>query len=201
MAKQLEIISVNVGQPCVLRYAGTKPIYSSIAKMPVGGDSVLLTYTNLAGDQQVDTKPKPDGRQLHGGNAKAVYVYPFEHYDSWFRELGTLLQVPSFGENITLEGITEADVHVGDIWTWGDAELVVASPRQPCHKLRSHLCIDDIEARMWQNGYCGWYMRVQTPGVVPTHGKIEITHTESSAPTIADVFREKQAARTPPTQQ
>ena len=48
---QLQIISVNVGQPRILRHAGTKPIYSSIAKQPVVGDSVLLTHTNLAGDQ------------------------------------------------------------------------------------------------------------------------------------------------------
>ena len=147
----------------------------------------------------METTPKADGGQRHGGNAKAVYVYPFEHYDSWFREIGTLFPVPSFGENITLEGITEEEVRVGDIWHWGAAELVVASRRQPCHKLRSHLRIEEIESRMWQNGACGWYMRVITPGIVPTCGKIKITHTESSAASIADVFREKRAARTRPT--
>lgn len=197
-----KIISVNVGQPRVIRYTGTKPIYSSIGKLPIAGDSVLLTYTNLAGDQQVDTKPKADGRQLHGGNAKAVYVYPFEHYDGWYHELeNKLLTVPSFGENLTLEGLTEGEVHIGDVWQWGGALLEVSSPRQPCFKLRYFLGIDDIEEHMWRNGRCGWYLRVIEPGIVPTGGVIQVLEVKPESPTIAQVFASKTPERFRPTQE
>lgn len=182
-----------MGQPTVLRRLRKGPVYSSIAKTPVATPELLLTYTNLLGDQQVDTKPKPDGRQLHGGNEMAVYVYPREHYEGWLAELGIELQPPKFGENLSVSGLTEDDVHVGDKWQWGEALLEVSKPRQPCYKLKWHLGIPDIEAKMWENGMCGWYLRVLTPGLVPTSGSIQVVEVTEAAPTIAEVLQQKRS--------
>jgi len=193
MPSDLQIQTVNVGQPAVLRRLHKGPVFSSIAKTPVTTSELLLTYTNLQGDQQVDTKPKPDGRQLHGGNEMAVYVYPWEHYDGWLHELGVHLQSPQFGENLSITGIHEDQVHVGDKWQWGEAVLEVSKPRQPCYKLKWHLGIPDIEVRMWENGMCGWYLRVLTPGVVPTTGSILIVEVAEDAATIADVLQQKRS--------
>ncbi len=190
---EVRIVSVNVGQPQVLRQLRTKTVYSSINKHPVvSSGELLLTYTNLLGDQQVDTRPKEDGRQLHGGNEKAIYVYPVVHYDLWRQELGLDLHIPSFGENLTIDGVDETVVRVGDVWRWGDALLEVSKPRQPCYKLSWHLGVSDIEVRMWDNARCGWYMRVLEPGIVPTQGGITVVSTQESAPSIAAVLGEKE---------
>ncbi len=190
---QLSIVSVNVGGPQVLRKLKTKTIYSSIDKHPVvSSKELLLTYTNLAGDQQVDTKPKELGRQLHGGNEKAVYVYPATHYGTWRKELGLDLPVPSFGENLTLDGIAEDEVHIGDMWQWGEALFEVSKPRQPCYKLKWQLGVEDIEDLMWTNGRCGWYLRVLTPGIVPTSGNVEVIYKNTHAMTVVDALREKE---------
>ncbi len=193
MPSELQIKEVSVGQPAVLRKLRKGPVYSSIAKTPVAAPELLLTYTNLQGDQQVDTKPKADGRQLHGGNEMAVYVYPWEHYEGWLTELGVPLQPPQFGENLTIAGIREHEVHVGDKWQWGEALLEVSKPRQPCYKLKCHLGIPDIEGRMWENGMCGWYLRVLTPGLVPTTGAIQMVEVARAAPTIAEVLQGKRS--------
>jgi len=191
MPTSIGIASVNVGQPQILHQLRKGPIYSSIAKQPVQADSLLLTYTNLQGDQQVSTDPKADGRQLHGGNEMAVYAYPLSHYALWRPELGLALRVPSFGENLTTIGIDEDIAHIGDIWRWGDAVLEISKPRQPCFKLKYFLGVKDIEAQMWVNGRCGWYLRVIKPGVVPTRGPIEVIDHDESAPTVAEAFAAK----------
>ncbi len=193
MATELNIVCVAVGQPSLL---GTKPngekVYSSIAKEPVRQDEILLTWTNLAGDQQVQTTPKVDGRQVHGGNEKAVYVYPAEHYLAWNAECGSSLSQPDFGENLSITGITEDDVHIGDRWLWGGTLLEVSVPRQPCFKLGMHLGTEYIRA-MWDFGRSGWYVRVvDGPGVVPTHGAITVVHRATDAPTVTEMFRVKE---------
>ena len=193
MTTLIGITSVNVGQPQVLRRLRKGPVYSSIAKQPVQADELLLTYTNLQGDQQVDTKPKEDGRQLHGGNEMAVYAYPEQHYALWRAELGLELPIPSFGENLTVRGLDEHYARIGDKWRWGQALLEISKPRQPCFKLKYFLDVDDIEAQMWANGRCGWYLRVLEPGLVPTHASIEqvdIDHSKSQ-PTVAEVLETK----------
>lgn len=188
----IEIVSVNVGIPHVLRKLKTKTVYSSIDKHAVvSSRELLLTYTNLLGDQQVETKPKADGRQLHGGNEMAVYVYPAEHYDLWRDELGLHLPMPSFGENLTCAGIDEYTARIGDKWRWGEALLEISKPRQPCYKLKWHLGVDDIEERMWSNGRCGWYLRVLEPGIVPTRGYVEVVDQNGYAATVAEVLETK----------
>ena len=67
-----------------------------------------MTTLNLEGDEQSDLT-------VHGGVDKAVYVYPSEHYAYWRHELpGMDLPWGVFGENLTTEGLLEADVRIGD---------------------------------------------------------------------------------------
>ena len=73
---------------------------------------------------------------MHGGVEKAVYAYPSEHYAYWRNELpDTELNWAMFGENLTTEGLIEADVRIGDRYRVGSAEFVVTQPRLPCFKL------------------------------------------------------------------
>src|SRR4051794_6538727 len=102
----MKIVSLNVGLPREVTWQGSKTT-TAIYKQPVAGP-VRLRKLNLDGDRQADLS-------VHGGEYKAVYCYPFVHYDYWTRELpGQDLPMGAFGENFTTEGLLEDSVHLGD---------------------------------------------------------------------------------------
>lgn len=129
-------------------------------KQPVDGP-VRLGVTNLDGDGQADLVH-------HGGTDKAVLAYTAHHYDLWRRELNIpALPFAAFGENFTVEGMTETDVCIGDIWNVGDdATVQVSQPRQPCWKLARRWRLKTLALQVQQTGRTGWYFRVLTEGVV-----------------------------------
>jgi MOSC domain-containing protein YiiM len=129
-------------------------------KQPVVGP-VRLGVTNIEGDGQADLVH-------HGGPDKAVLAYAAEHYDSWRRELNIqALLFGAFGENFTVEGMTEADVCIGDIWKVGDeAKVQVSQPRQPCWKLARRWRVKTLARQVQETGRTGWYYRVLAEGVV-----------------------------------
>jgi MOSC domain-containing protein YiiM len=129
-------------------------------KEPVSGP-VALSRTQLEGDGQADVVH-------HGGPEKAVLAYSADHYPAWRQEL-SLPDLPSgaFGENFTINGLTEADVCIGDTWQIGPEVLVqVSQPRQPCWKLARRWRIKDLALLVQQSGRTGWYLRVLQPGTV-----------------------------------
>ncbi|HLY81839.1 MAG TPA: MOSC domain-containing protein [Acidimicrobiales bacterium] len=164
------IVSVNVALPKVLATAPNgQQIWSAIGKVPVTVPELELTRTNLSGDAQADL-------EVHGGPDKAVYAYPADHFPVWSEQLGRPFGPGSFGENLTTLGATETDTFIGDQWQWGEAVLEVAQPRTPCFKLTVHAGTADVGRRMRQTGWSGWYLRVVTPGTVPTSGSIAVRH-------------------------
>ena len=120
------ILSVNVGTVREFEYSG-RPAKSAIWKSPVAG-RIAARGVNLHGDEQAD-------RRAHGGPDKAVYAYAAEHYDWWERALGRELEPANFGENLTICGLEESAVSIGDVFRMGDAELEAIAPRLPCYKL------------------------------------------------------------------
>ena len=132
---------------------------SGIHKTPVEGH-VLIGELGLEGDEQGDPR-------VHGGIDKAVHHYAFEHYAAWRSELGNspILQQPgAFGENISTQGLTEADVCLGDRYQLGTAVLEVSQGRQPCWKLNDRFGVPDMARRVQDSGRSGWYYRVLHAG-------------------------------------
>lgn len=119
-----------------------------------------LGYQGFRGDEQAD-------RQHHGGVDKAVCVYPLEHYAAWRAELA-MPELPfgAFGENITVVGLTEERVFIGDVFSLGEAVVQVSQPRQPCWKLARRWRIKELPARAEQSGRTGFYFRVLEHGWV-----------------------------------
>jgi MOSC domain-containing protein YiiM len=119
----------------------------------------------VIGDEQADLT-------VHGGIEKAIYVYPHEHYSFWNALLSRELKKPmdlqpgAMGENFTITGLVEADVFVGDTLQIGDLEFVVTKLREPCFKFNARMGYKGAAKAMLQSGYCGWYMRVITPGTL-----------------------------------
>lgn len=174
-----QLVSVNVGLPQEVEWHG-RVVRTSIWKRPVEGP-VHVTPLNLEGDQQSDLS-------VHGGKEKAVYVYPREHYEHWRRELpGQELPWGAFGENLTSEGLLEADVRIGDRLRIGSAEFVVTQPRMPCYKLGVRFGRDDMVKRFLRSGRSGFYLAVLREGEVARGNPIEFAGRDDHGVTVADI--------------
>jgi MOSC domain-containing protein YiiM len=111
----------------------------------------MMRKLDLDGDQQADLT-------VHGGEYKAVYCYPMEHYAYWKKELpGRELPMGMFGENLTTEGMLENEVHLGDRFLIGSAEVIVTQPRLPCYKLGVRFGADDMVKRFLASTRTGFY--------------------------------------------
>src|SRR6266700_2233804 len=110
MSPALRIVSVNVAEPRLLLRWPTGDVVSAIEKQPVLQDELDLTFTNLEGDRQADTRPTPGGGQVHGGPHQAVYAFPTEHYQRLEGLLSRPLCPGFMGENLTVRGATEDEV-------------------------------------------------------------------------------------------
>lgn len=136
---------------------------SAIAKTAVLSP-VSVTASGLQGDEQGDLR-------VHGGPGKAVHCYPWAHYPVWRDALPgcTVLERPgAFGENFSIDGLTEHEVCIGDRWQVGTAIFAVSQGRQPCWKLNDRFGVPDMAQRVQASLRTGWYLRVLETGVVQT---------------------------------
>jgi MOSC domain-containing protein YiiM len=159
---RMRVIGVQVGTVQPLQ-VGDGHVLSGIRKHPVQG-SVAVTALGLAGDEQADPT-------VHGGLAKAVYAYPLEHYEFWreYRQSGGLsadLPHGSLGENLTLAGLLESALYVGDMLCFPDCVLRVTQPREPCFKFNAVMDGPNAARAMIRSGYSGFYLAVDTPGTL-----------------------------------
>lgn len=162
----LSLASVNVSMPRQIGEHLGEPVISAIDKQPVAADSINVLGETLEGDGVAD-------RTVHGGANKAIYAYPTDHWDWWASKHGLNTRPGAFGENLTVAGATEHDIHIGDRFAWGEAVLEVSQPRAPCYKFVMHVGKPDAAAQMTVSGKCGWYFRVIQQGEAPTSGELE----------------------------
>ncbi len=179
MRTPMKVVSVNVGLPREVIWRG-EAVLTSIFKEPVAG-RVRVETLNLVGDRQSDLT-------VHGGAEKAVYVYPSEHYAFWREELpGFDLPWGSFGENLTVEGLAEDRVRIGDEIRIGSAAFVVTQPRMPCFKLGIRFGRMDMVKRLLKSGRTGFYLSVSQEGEAGAGDAIALTPSPASAITVADI--------------
>jgi MOSC domain-containing protein YiiM len=179
----MKVLSVNVGLPQLVEYNG-EPVSTGIFKDPVEGP-VIVGELNLQGDRQADLS-------VHGGYYKAVYVYPSEHYPFWRSEYPDMeLPYAMFGENLTTEGLTEADVHIGDRLRIGTAEFLVTQPRLPCYKLGIRFGRVDIIKRFFKSGLSGFYLSIEKTGELQKGDEIEVLSRNGEGDSIAAVVRKR----------
>jgi MOSC domain-containing protein YiiM len=175
----MKLVSVNVGLPREVIWQG-KHVRTSIWKYPAGA-RIRVSSLNLDGDQQSDLS-------VHGGADKAVYAYPSEHYRYWRNALpGVELPWGAFGENLSIEGLLEENVRIGDRFQIGSAEFMVTQPRMPCFKLGIRFDRMDIVKLFLKSKRSGFYFRVIREGEVGAGDAIRRTYTEDGALTIADI--------------
>ncbi len=162
--------SVNVGQVRELELRG-KPQKTGIFKEPVEG-RVRLSGDSVEGDIQAD-------RRFHGGPYKAVYSYTVEDYAWWEQELGRSLPPATFGENLTIEGISAVDALIGEQWAVGSALLAVTQPRTPCWKLAAKMGEPYFVRRFKNAGRAGAYLAIVREGDVGAGDTVEVVSRPS----------------------
>jgi MOSC domain-containing protein YiiM len=174
----MRLLSVNCGLPRQVDWHGST-VTTSIFKDPVSGRVPLRTL-NLDGDKQSDLT-------VHGGQYKAVYCYPVQHYEYWKGKLpGQPLPIGVFGENFTVDGFDEDSVYIGDRFSVGSAEVVVSQPRLPCYKLGIRFGSDQMVKRFLASGLTGFYLAVLREGEVGAGDEIvPLSHDPDSIPVSA----------------
>lgn len=160
----MRVRSVNVARAAPLAALDGRVVQSGIAKRAVEGP-VEVRRLGLAGDEQADLT-------VHGGLSKAVYAYPAEHYAFWRTvraQAGVAawdapLPYGAVGENLTLEGLLETQVWIGDVLRFADCALAVSEPRIPCYKFNAAMGFAHAVRLMRQSAWCGFYGSVLEPG-------------------------------------
>lgn len=169
----ITVVSVNVGRARAIE-AGGRRFVSAIGKQPAVG-AVAVHAAGLDGDEQADLS-------VHGGLAKAVYAYPSEHFGFWqtvraqarVAPWGATLAPGAMGENLTLAGLLEAELWIGDRLRLPGCVLAVSEPRLPCFKFNAVMGFAQASKLMVQSGYCGSYLAVVEPGVVTAGDMVEL---------------------------
>ncbi len=170
---QIRVTSVNVAR-AQHRPIDGRSVLTAIGKRAVTG-AVEVRPMGLAGDEQADLS-------VHGGLSKALYAYPSEHFDFWrtvrrqARVVGAeaAIEPGLLGENLTLAGLTENQLWIGDQLHLPDCTLAVSEPRFPCFKLNAALGFAQAARLMQQSGYCGAYLGVIRPGTLCAGDPVEL---------------------------
>lgn len=179
----MRLLSINVGRPRLAQRNGTT-VSTAIFKRPVDGP-VQLGVLGLEGDDQAD-------KSCHGGVDKAVYAYSGDNYAWWREQLaGRDLSPGEFGENLTVEGMTDDRVAIGDVFRIGMASVQVTQPRTPCMKLGVKMNDPTFVKRFHQAARTGFYLRVLEEGVVTAGDEIELERQSDERRTIAEIYQLK----------
>ena len=178
MTIRLETISAGLVKPLWVRDGeDLRTVISAINKTPVSTiiqpQAIEVTATGVFGDEQADP-------QVHGGTEKALYMYPQEHYSFWSSLFSQVkgqsihLEHGYLGENLTISGLTEHDVYVGDRLRIGAIECAVTKLREPCYKFTAKTGVASVAKAMIQGARSGWYLRVLQGGRIQAGDAITV---------------------------
>jgi ferredoxin-NADP reductase/MOSC domain-containing protein YiiM len=172
------LLSVNVGMPKNVPWQ-SKTVYTGVWKYPVDGP-VMARRLNIDGDGQGDTNG-------HGGEQRAVLVYQIQAYRHWQQHFGWHdLDYGQFGENLTVDGMADDEVCIGDRYRVGEAEFEVTQPRVTCYRVGLRLGQPELPALLVGHHRPGFYMRVITEGRIQAGDQIIKTKTGPGALSVAD---------------
>lgn len=177
----MKLQSIQIGQP--QEYTDEQGTWeTAFFKKSVGGP-ILLGALTLEGDAVFNTK-------AHGGPDQAVLLYSADHYSHWQAELGQDFPFGAFAENLTINGLDEKTVCIGDIYQMGVVKLQVTKPRIPCWKISRRWGIPDLTKRVSQTSRTGWYCRVLQPGEIEAGLPVELIERQNPGQTVAKAYAE-----------
>jgi MOSC domain-containing protein YiiM len=168
----MKVISTNIGESTTIEWNGKK-VQTGIYKHQVN-EPIYLGTEDVKNDNVMD-------RRYHGGVDKACYLYSADHFEFWKKLYPELeLTWGMFGENLTVEGLYETQINIGDTFQLGETVVQATQPRQPCYKLGVRFGNPKIVKQFVESGFSGVYVRVLKSGNVKTGDKFILTEKKNS---------------------
>ncbi len=177
----MKVTSTNIGSLTTIIWNGKEEqtgIYKYPSQAPLKLESEQVKGDTIA------------NRKVHGGIDKACYLYPTEQYAYW-KELYPDLKWDwgMFGENLTVSGLDEGSLRIGDIFEIGSALVQVSQPREPCYKLGVRFGNQEILKQFIDHGYPGAYVRVLKEGSVTAGDAVTLVERATNPLTVKQFFQ------------
>lgn len=176
----MRIISTNLGEPTTFKWNGAEE-RTGIFKYPVS-EPLFLGKSDVNKDTVID-------RKHHAGVNKACYLFSADDYPFWKREYPDMeWDWGMFGENLTVEGLDETSLRIGDILQIGSATIQVSQPREPCYKLGVRFDNQDIIKKFIEHGRPGTYVRILEEGEVKKGDGVYMVERSKNTLTVNQFF-------------
>lgn len=177
---KMKIISTNIGRVREVDWHGRK-ITTGIFKEPVE-EPLFLGKRGVNRDEVADLK-------VHGGSDKACYLYSADHYPYWKERFPDVsFKWGIFGENLTVSGLDEGQMNIGDTFQIGEAIVQVSQPRLPCYKLGMRFGSAKIVKQFLDSPYPGVYLRIIKEGFVTKGDEMKLLESNSSGMSVRQVY-------------
>ena len=176
----MKVISTNIGNPTTITWNG-KVEQTGIFKYPTS-EALFLGKTDVEKDTVID-------RTNHAGINKACYLFSADQYPYW-KGLYPKLEWDwgMFGENLTIAGLNEDEIRIGDIYEIGSAMVQVSQPREPCYKLGIRFGTQDIIRQFIEHGFPGTYVRVLEAGKVAVNDELILAERSENKLTVKQFY-------------
>lgn len=176
----MKIVSTNIAKPQFVTINGEQQ-RTGIFKKPTN-QPIYLDTEEVKGDEI-------SNRKVHGGIYKACYLFSADHYPHWQNLYPQLdWHYGMLGENLTVEGLDETKICVGDIYKVGNALIQVTQPREPCTTFAAKMGTADIMQQFIAHGRPGTYVRVLQQGDVTVGDALELVETSKHPVSVTDFF-------------
>jgi MOSC domain-containing protein YiiM len=176
----MKIISTNIAKPATIQINGKNEI-TGIYKKPTN-QPIYLEKEQVKDDEI-------SNRKVHGGEFKACYLFSANYYSYW-KNLYPHLEWDwgMLGENLTVEGLEESQLFIGDIYKVGTALIQITQPREPCNTFAAKMGSKDILKQFIAHGHPGTYVRVLEEGYVSVNDTFKLVKQAENSLTIAQFF-------------
>lgn len=176
----MNIISTNIAKPKTITWNG-RQVTTGIYKTPVN-EPLYLGKEYVKDDEVSD-------RKHHGGEYKACYLFSADHYPYWKNLYPNLdWSYGMLGENLTVSGLDETRIHIGDIYKIGTALVQITQPREPCFKFGIKFGTQDVLKQFIEHGKPGTYVRVLEEGYTSINDSVTLVESAQYSLTIAQFF-------------
>ncbi|TAI46611.1 MOSC domain-containing protein [Flagellimonas allohymeniacidonis] len=176
----MKVISTNVARPKSFLWNGethTTGIYKTPVNKPI-----KLEKESVVDDVIAD-------RKVHGGIFKACYLFSADHYPYWKKKYPNLdWDWGMFGENLTVKGLNESELRIGNIYRLGTALVQITQPREPCYKLGVKFGTQEILRQFIEHGHPGTYVRILEVGEVSVGDTLELVEESSTSLTTKGFY-------------
>jgi MOSC domain-containing protein YiiM len=176
----MKVIATNIGEAVTFEWNG-KEEQTGIFKYPTE-KPLYLSKEDVKGDTVID-------RVHHAGINKACYLFSADYYPYW-KNLYPDMEWDwgMFGENLTVQGLEESKIKVGNIYRLGSALVQISQPREPCYKLGIRFGTQDILRQFIAHNHPGTYVKILEEGQVAAGDVLTLVRASENALTVKDFY-------------